>query len=98
MKYLIEWRRDEKGWGDSAGHKDSRLSSTSESRDPDFWGSSLFLAIWDGATLTIIFGCSVPDTVFHLPLFYFEIKFNTQLKSGVWGKVINGSRVLRGSV
>lgn len=45
------------------------LNSTSESKDPDFWGSSLFLAIWAAATLTVILGCSVPNPVFHPPLF-----------------------------
>lgn len=74
------------------------LSSTSETWDTDSQGPSLSLAIWVGATLTVIFGCSRPDPFIHLPLFYFEIKFTTQFKSGVLENVIDGSRVLRGSV
>lgn len=87
-----------KGMGAGVGIRLPGLSSTSETWDPDSRGPSLFLAIWVGATRTVIFGCSRPDPFFYLPLHYFEIKFTTQFKSGVWEKVIDGSRVLRGSV
>lgn len=66
LKYLIERRRDGQI---EVGIRIPGLNSTSESKDPDFWGSSLFLAIWATTTLTVILGCSVPNPVFHPPLF-----------------------------